>query len=98
MERVPEKRIKPMSKRRRKALLVLCGITGRMIAKGTGRNEHTVSTVLNHYPEKKSRVIQTWIAAHTNTTYERIWGNAPRTRRTKPPNNPTIAEDSQHCQ
>jgi hypothetical protein len=69
-----DKSYRPMSVRQRKALLALHGLTPTNIARGTGRNVRTVCTIINRYPEKKSRPIQEYIAQHTNKCYEQIWG------------------------
>jgi len=92
-------RNKYMTRRQRKALLALHGITMTAVAKATGRTCKTVSTVVSHYPKKKSRPIQEYIAAHTGKTFEQIWGNIPdgRTVRHKTINKhtPTIADKKQ---
>lgn len=71
---------KPMTVRERKALLALHGLRAVDIAAATGRNIRTVITIINHYPEKKSKPIQQWIAQHTNKTYEQIWGTVETKR------------------
>lgn len=72
---------RPMTKRQRKALLALHGLTPASIAKGVGRNIRTVCTIVNRYPDKKSRPIQEYIAQHTDKTYEQIWGTVEQNKK-----------------
>lgn len=88
---------KYMNRRQRKALLSLHGITMTNIARAIGCNPKTVSTIVCRYPEKKSRRIQEYIAAHTGKTFAQIWGTIPdgRTlkRKIRSKHIPTIAEN-----
>jgi lambda repressor-like predicted transcriptional regulator len=63
--------------RRRKALLAYHGVSLAQLARKIGRSQHTLSTVVNRYPEKKSRYIQERIAEILNVPYEKLWNDPP---------------------
>ncbi len=56
-----------------KAMLTIRSITMSDIARTTGNSPHTVGTVVNYYPVKKSRRIQEAIANALNKPFEKVW-------------------------
>ena len=58
-----------------KGWLTMKGVTMSDIARTTGNSPHTVGTIVNYYPTKKSRRIQEAIALALNKPYEKIWGD-----------------------
>lgn len=61
-------------KRRRKALMAYHQVTLAQLARELGLAQRTVGTVVNRYPEKKSRRIQEYIAQRLGVSFEKLWG------------------------
>lgn len=60
----------------RKALLARRNIKMSEIAREMGRAQATIQTVINLYPDKKSRYVQEYLAQRLNVPYERLWGSS----------------------
>lgn len=58
-----------------KGWLTMKGVNMSDIARVTGNSPHTVGTIVNYYPTKKSYRIQRAIALVLNKPYEKIWGD-----------------------
>ena len=61
-------------KRRRKALLAWHRISLTQIGREMGLSHETIKTVVNLYPERKSRKVQEYIAQRLGVPYEKLWG------------------------
>jgi uncharacterized protein VirK/YbjX len=71
-------------KKRRKWLLFSQQVTYAQIGEEIGRSHETIKTVINLYPEKKSRRIQEYIAERFGVPYEYLWGSSNHHRASLP--------------
>ena len=63
-------------KRRRKALLAWHQVSLAQIGREMGLSHETIKTVVNLYPERKSRKVQEYITQRLGVPYEKLWGFA----------------------
>jgi lambda repressor-like predicted transcriptional regulator len=69
-------------KRSRKAYFKIRGLKYVDIAREMNLSVRTISTVMNRFPEKKSRAIQKYIADRLCVPYEKLWGVDPHHNKT----------------
>ena len=69
-------------KRFRKSCFKMQDVCYTDIARELHRSDRTISTIVNLFPDKKSRRIQEYIAERLKTPYKDLWGTDPHHNKT----------------